>query len=223
MARKQTSDAGESKAEVLQEAKSAADRAQNDLDSLRQKIARLESDEAAAAPNTPQAAEADTLPFAEDAANPQTGRKSTTESTTADPEDGLSHLRQEPMMAHLLDALDRGQDIGHYGRLVFAMIAHHFLPKEETVAWLRKDPGTDEAAAANLLHQVESRDYNPPRRERILEWQAEQEFPILPDADDPDCGNVYRNLKFPQKVYQHIEEYQEEKTSASDDVLRRTA
>jgi hypothetical protein len=27
-------------------------------------------------------------------------------------------LRQSPMMAHMLDALDNGEDIGHYGRLV---------------------------------------------------------------------------------------------------------
>jgi DNA primase large subunit len=26
-------------------------------------------------------------------------------------------LRQSPMMSHLLDALDQGEDIGHYGRL----------------------------------------------------------------------------------------------------------
>ena len=31
-------------------------------------------------------------------------------------------LRQSPMMAHLLDALDEGTDIGHYGKLTFAMV-----------------------------------------------------------------------------------------------------
>lgn len=118
------------------------------------------------------------------------------------------------MMAHLMDALAAGTDIGHYGRLVFAMVAHHFLPPAQVLEWLNNDPdlGHDEAAA--LLRQVESRDYNPPRRERILAWQAEQDFPILPNPDDPDCGNVYRNLKFPDKVYEHIQEYQEEKAEA---------
>ena len=29
-------------------------------------------------------------------------------------------------MAHLLDSLNDGKDIGHYGRLVFAMVARHF-------------------------------------------------------------------------------------------------
>jgi len=58
---------------------------------------------------------------------------------------------------------------------------------------------------------VEGRDYNPPKRERILDWQRQQEFPILPHPEDPDCGNLYRNLKFPEEIYQHIEEYQEAK------------
>ena len=46
------------------------------------------------------------------------------------PEDAmvaLDELRKNGMMSHLLDALERGEDIGHYGRLVFVMIAHHFL------------------------------------------------------------------------------------------------
>ena len=59
------------------------------------------------------------------------------------------------MMAHLLHSLDGKKDIGHYGRLVFAMIARHFL------------------------------DDNPPRPERIREWQNQQEFPICPNNDDP--------------------------------------
>ena len=77
-------------------------------------------------------------------------------------------------------------------------------------------PGTNPEEAAALLRQVEGRDYNPPRRDRILAWQAQQEFPILPNPDDPDCGNVYRNLKFPQSVYEHIQEYQEEKIHAEE-------
>ena len=68
---------------------------------------------------------------------------------------------------------------------------------------------------AAMLRQVQARDYNPPRRERILQWQAEQEFPILPDPSDPDCGNVYKTLKFPNEVYEHIENYQVEKAEAN--------
>jgi hypothetical protein len=82
--------------------------------------------------------------------------------------------------------------------------------------WLSKDPGINQDEVASLLRQVEGRDYNPPRRDRILAWQSQQEFPILPNPDDPDCGNVYRNLKFPQSVYEHIQEYQEEKVHAEE-------
>ena len=45
----------------------------------------------------------------------------------------VEELKQSPMMSHLLDALDQGQDIGHYGRLVFVMIGQHFLSEDELV------------------------------------------------------------------------------------------
>jgi hypothetical protein len=118
------------------------------------------------------------------------------------------------MMDHLLNALDSCQDIGHYGRLVFAMVAHHFLSEDAMLSWLTRDPATNPEEVSALLRQVEGRDYNPPRRERILAWQSQQEFPILPNPED--CGNVYRNLKFPQSVYEHIQEYQEEKAQAEE-------
>jgi hypothetical protein len=38
----------------------------------------------------------------------------------------LDELRENEMMSHLLNALEDGQDIGHYGRLVFAMVGHTF-------------------------------------------------------------------------------------------------
>lgn len=123
----------------------------------------------------------------------------------------VQDLRRSPMMSHLLDALEQGQDIGHYGRLTFAMVARHFVDDKELVRLLMKDKDTDEAKVRALVQQVEQRDYNPPRRERILEWQAKQDFPIIPDSDDPDAGNVYRDLELPDQVYEHIEEYHEQK------------
>lgn len=126
----------------------------------------------------------------------------------------MDELQKDSMMAHLLQSLDEGKDIGHYGRLVFAMVARHFMSDEEVVAWLTKDRDFSEEKAVAMLRQVEGRDYNPPRRERIMEWQGQQEFPILPHPEDPDCGNVYRNLKFPDGIYKHIEHYQEQKIEA---------
>src|SRR5438045_7413446 len=99
-------------------------------------------------------------------------------------------LRDSPMMAHLLDALEEGTDIGHYGRLVFAMVARHFLDEEELVGLLASQPDWDEEKARALVLQVKAKDYSPPRRDRILQWQAQQKFPIIPNSEDPDSGNV---------------------------------
>jgi hypothetical protein len=126
------------------------------------------------------------------------------------------NLRDSPMMAHLLDALETGTDIGHYGRLTFAMIARHFLPEEELVRLLASQPGQDETQARALVLQVKGRDYNPPKRERILEWQAQQDFQICPWPDDPDGCNVYRELRFPDGIYDHINEFWEEKAATEE-------
>jgi len=128
----------------------------------------------------------------------------------------LEELQANGMMTHLLDALDRGEDIGHYGRLVFAMVARHFIDQDELCSWLQKNPGVTEAEARSLCVQVEGRDYNPPKRQRIVEWQQQQEFPICP-TDDPDACNVYRDLKFPDHVYGHIQEYYEQKAEAREE------
>jgi hypothetical protein len=130
-----------------------------------------------------------------------------------------SDLRSSPMMAHLLDALEVGTDIGHYGRLTFAMIARHFMDEEELVTLLAQQPDQDEAKARALLLQVSTKGYSPPTRERIIEWQRHQEFPICP-SHDPDAGNVYRDLKFPNEVYQHINEYYEEKVESRNEPVQ---
>lgn len=128
----------------------------------------------------------------------------------------VQDLTNNPMMNHLLKALEDGQDIGHYGRLLFAMVARHFMSKDELLTYLQKNPGFGQQEAQALLKQVEGRDYNPPRRERILEWQAQQEFLICPNSEDPDACNVYKDLKFPDDVYEHIQSYQQKKAEAQD-------
>ena len=127
------------------------------------------------------------------------------------------NLRDSPMMAHLLDALEAGTDVGHYGRLTFAMIARHFLDEDELVQLLSKQPDQDEAGARSLVQQVQGRDYNPPKRERILEWQAQQDFPICPTPDEPGTCNVYRELRFPQNIYDNIGEFWDEQANAPED------
>ena len=63
----------------------------------------------------------------------------------------LDQLRKNDMMNHLLDALEQGKDIGHYGRLVFAMVAHHFLDEDELVKCLAKCKDFDEDQARALV------------------------------------------------------------------------
>lgn len=111
------------------------------------------------------------------------------------------------MMAHLLDSLEAGEDVGHYGRLVFAMIARHFMSDDEVRQYLMKNPGFDDEQALGLLRQIDARDYNPPKRERILEWMSRQDFPICPAPEDRSQCNVYRNLDFPEEVYNRINDF----------------
>jgi hypothetical protein len=126
----------------------------------------------------------------------------------------VEDLRQSPMMAHMLDALDNGEDIGHYGRLVFAMIGRHFVSNDELVELLTKDHDADEQEIRAMVQQVEDKGYSPPRREKILEYQDQQDFEICPNADDPDACNVYNELQFPDEVYESIQEYQEKRQTS---------
>ena len=125
-------------------------------------------------------------------------------------------LNRNPMMAHLNAALDKGKDIGHYGRLIYAMIARHFLKPEDVAERLAGSKGFDEAQARALVMQVTARDYSPPGPGKIAQWQQEQEFPILPpDHPTSNDANVYQDLTFPSHVYEKINEYYEEKADAT--------
>ena len=126
----------------------------------------------------------------------------------------VEDLRQSPMMGHMLDALDNGEDIGHYGRLVFVMVARHFVGNDELVELLTKDHDAEEQEIRALVQQVEEKGYSPPRREKILEYQSQQDFQICPDPDDPDACNPYSELQFPDEVYESIQEYQEKRQTS---------
>lgn len=129
-------------------------------------------------------------------------------------------LRQSPTMARLLDALEAGEDVGHYGQFTFAAVAHHFMEEDAVIGLLAKQPEMDEEKARAVVLQIEERDYNPPRRERILEQQTHQKFQIIPNTDDPDSGNLYRELTFPDDTYENITEYHEDQSDARDHTSR---
>ncbi len=124
----------------------------------------------------------------------------------------IDDLRKNNTMAYLLDALDEGTDIGHYGRLTFAMVAQYFADEQEIVGELRKDKDFSEEEARSLYQQVTSKHYSPPSRDSLLEWQEKQDFQIVLDADDPDSGNIYQDLTFPESVYESISSYNQEKS-----------
>jgi hypothetical protein len=84
--------------------------------------------------------------------------------------------------------------------------ARHFGTNNELVELLTKDHDADEGEIRALVQQVEEKGYTPPRREKILEYQSQLDFPICPDPDDPDACNPYAELLFPDEVYEAIQE-----------------
>ena len=144
----------------------------------------------------------------------QTAPKTTATRRKRKQAGGYEDLRQSPTMARLLDALEASEDVGHYGQFTFAAVAHHFMDEDAVIALLAKQPDMDEEKARAVVLQIEERDYNPPRRERIIEQQTHQKFQIIPNPDDPDSGNLYRELTFGDDTYENITEYHEEQGDA---------
>jgi len=126
----------------------------------------------------------------------------------------LVDLRQSPMMAYLLDALTEGRDIGHYGRLTVAIVGSYFLGRDDLVRLIQQGRGADTGEVKALVLQASKHRYNPPSRAQILEWQQHQDFPLCPTPDDPDACNLYRDLRFPEEVYEDIAEYREQRVGA---------
>ena len=197
--------------QVMDEQSEALRHATERAEHAEAELAKLKTAKASLTSSSAKPAAAAKVAAADDAGS--TKQPPSPSSAAGEPgvEGGEAELRKDSMMAHLLDSLDAGKDIGHYGRLVFAMVARHFLPHDEVLTWMTKDPDFADEDARVMLKQVEGRDYSPPKRERILEYQSKQDFAILPHPDDPDCGNLYRNLKFPDAIYKHIGHYQEQK------------
>lgn len=125
---------------------------------------------------------------------------------------GREQLMNSPTIKRLIDAAASGADIGHYGQLTLAIVGRYFMSDDDLIALLSESAGTDETKAAGLIHQVKQAGYNPPRRETLAQWSAEQDFDLI-DPEDPDSGNLYRELTFPDQVYEDIRHYHEDKAS----------
>ncbi len=133
-------------------------------------------------------------------------------------DDALDRLRKNPMMRHLVEALEAGDDIGHYGRLTFAIVARYFMMPADLAKFIAKDEDESLKEAQGLVHQVIEADYSPPGPQKIRKWNEEQSFPILPpDHDTVDDANVYQDLDFPEIVYDKIKDYHQEQAAAAMD------
>ena len=139
-----------------------------------------------------------------------------TQTAEAVQREGVTALRESPMMTRLLDALEAGEDIGHNGQFVFITAARHFIGEDEIADLLAKQPDMSDERARAMTLQISEKGYNPPKREKILEMQSQQDYPIIADAADPDSGNLYRELRFPDDVYDDINHYYEEKAEAAN-------
>ena len=128
----------------------------------------------------------------------------------------VEDLKQSQMMNHMLEALENGEDIGHYGRLTFAMVGVYFANDDELVQVMTQDHDAEEREIRAMVQQVREKGYNPPNRDKILEWQQKQDFQICPNPDDPDACNVYSELDIPQAVLEDIQEYRAEEQAVSE-------
>jgi hypothetical protein len=95
---------------------------------------------------------------------------------------GTDELRKDPTMAQLLDSLEAEQDIGYYGRLVFSMVARHFLSQIQIDAYLNPEAP---AAAPRPIAVVPRRPAAAASPERILKWRRKQAVPVLPQRKLP--------------------------------------
>jgi hypothetical protein len=91
------------------------------------------------------------------------------------------------------------------------------MDRDELADLLMQGKGAEEREVKSLVLQAEERNYNPPSRQRLQEWQAQQDFPLMPDSDDPNSGNLYRELDMPSEVIESIEEYREQQFDAQAD------
>ncbi len=126
------------------------------------------------------------------------------------------NITDSVMMKHLIDSLNEGKDIGHYGRLTFVMVAQYFMDEDEMIKLLTNAPDVSETDARALVMEVKAHGYNPPKRNTILQWQAQQDFPICVNSDDPNSCNVYDELQFPDTVYDQIGHFWERQAEAQE-------
>lgn len=134
------------------------------------------------------------------------------EETKSHAQSAREQMMSSPTIRRLVEAAEAGEDIGHYGELTLAIVGRYFMSDADLVDLLSRCVEMDRKKAAGLVHQVKEGDYSPPRRETLVHWSSEQQFNLI-NVKDPDSGNLYRELTFPDQVYEHIRHYHEDKAS----------
>jgi hypothetical protein len=114
------------------------------------------------------------------------------------------NLKKSSIMAHLLRALKRRENIGYYGMLVFAATARFFLSEKKVVRLLSRQPGVGREDIRDIVLQIKERRLPPPSLERIFMWQELQDFSVCPDYTDIDACDLYRQLQFPEGVRDNV-------------------
>ncbi|PYE51877.1 hypothetical protein [Deinococcus yavapaiensis] len=113
-------------------------------------------------------------------------------------------LKSNRFMAHLVGALEMGQDIGPYGRKIFATVAQYFLSADDTLMLLKRNLGEQEAR--EVMKSVEGEP--PPRRGKVVEYTKRQNFPILPNNHDAHLDDLYAGLTFPPEIQARIPKFE---------------
>ncbi len=126
-------------------------------------------------------------------------------------------MRRSQMMARLWDDLEKGVDVGHFGRLLFTMVARHYMNETQVITLLSRNIPVEDAQAMLLL--VNSRNYNPPKPNKIRKWQEKQDYKIIPPekAHDLAWGNVYKELRLPMEIYSQVQDFYKEAVRGIED------
>jgi len=79
------------------------------------------------------------------------------------------------------------------------MIGRHAVSSDELVELLTKDHDADEQEMRALVQQVGEKGYSPPRREKFLEYQSQQDFRSAPSPTIPTHATLTRSWSSPTK------------------------
>ena len=122
----------------------------------------------------------------------------------------LDDLKRNPMMRRIIQTMESGQDVGHYGRFIFTVVASYFIGEKEITDLLKRQPEIEDSEEAlGFYLQVASARYVMPTSARIRAWDKSEEqknFPLIIQGDR-NSGNLYREIPLPQQALVSVRSY----------------